>query len=64
MKTQMVEHKTAIELLESRNKRLSLKYNEALQQNEKLEMQVESCNKRLIELEQCAFNDETHHLAS
>ncbi|XP_017874212.1 PREDICTED: golgin subfamily A member 6-like protein 22 [Drosophila arizonae] len=64
MKTQMVEHKTAIELFESRNNRLSLKYKEALRQNEKLEMQVESCNKRLIELEQCAFNDETHYLAS
>ncbi|XP_017964052.1 golgin subfamily A member 6-like protein 22 [Drosophila navojoa] len=63
MKTQMVKHKTAIELIESRNNRLSQKYKEALSQNEKLEMQVESCNKRLIELEQCALN-ESHHLAS
>ncbi|XP_023169139.2 golgin subfamily A member 6-like protein 2 isoform X3 [Drosophila hydei] len=58
------KHKSAIDILESRSNRLSLKYKEALKQNEMLEMQVQSCNKRLIELEQCTFHDETHNLQS
>ncbi|XP_064551306.1 nucleoprotein TPR [Drosophila montana] len=62
LKNEAMEYKRATQALECRIERITLKYKEALNQNAKLEKQVESCNKRLIELEESAFNDETHHL--
>ncbi|EDV91061.1 kinectin [Drosophila grimshawi] len=62
LKTEAVDHKTTTQTLESRYNCLKSKYKETLKQNEKLEMHVEDCKKRLMELEQCAYNDEANSL--
>lgn len=62
LKNLISDHKSAIESLENCNKSINLKYNETLKQNEKLEAQVEACNKRLNNLEKTAYWDKGQQL--
>ncbi|XP_034487359.1 interaptin isoform X2 [Drosophila innubila] len=59
---QMAEHKSVVQSLEDRYNRMTQKYEQTLKLNEKLEAHVESCNKRLINMEQCTFKEEEHPL--
>ncbi|XP_034112964.1 uncharacterized protein LOC117573705 [Drosophila albomicans] len=59
---QIAENKSMMESIEARYNRISLKYEETLKQNEKLAAHVESCNKRVTEMEQYAQKE--HHLTS
>ncbi|KAH8381304.1 hypothetical protein KR093_002350, partial [Drosophila rubida] len=60
---QMAENKSMVDTVEARYNRISLKYEETLKQNEKLAAHVESCNKRVTEMEQYTYKEE-HHLKS
>ncbi|KAH8311266.1 hypothetical protein KR044_005298, partial [Drosophila immigrans] len=60
---QSEEHKSMLETVKARYNRISLKYEETLKQNEKLAAHVESCNKRVTELEQHTYQEE-HHVKS
>lgn len=62
LKNQIGDHKSAIEALENCNKSINIKYNETLKQNEKLEAQVEACNKRLSNLEKTNTWDKDQQL--
>lgn len=62
LKNLISDNKSAIESLENSNKSINLKYNETLKQNEKLEAQVEACNKRLSNLEKTAYLDKDQQL--